>query len=109
MFHHGDDTETSDMGNATRLAEKSSRRGRRGKAELVIQVEITPLSHHRTGASNGPTDGLNLLVKKVKRCGHGSKSFDNCRLRVLLHTGGVTWPTRQKPPRIRMGSPKSNA
>jgi len=24
-----------------------------------------------TGASNGPTEGLNLCVKKVKRCGHG--------------------------------------
>lgn len=67
------------------------------------------LAHHRTGASNGPTEGLNLLVKKVKRCGHGFTSFDNYRLRVLLHTGGVTWPSRQKPPRIRMRSPHSNA
>jgi transposase len=67
------------------------------------------LAHHRTGASNGPTEGLNLLVKKVKRCGHGFSSFDNYRLRVLLHTGGVTWPSRQKPPRIRMRSPHSNA
>jgi transposase len=67
------------------------------------------LAHHRTGASNGPTEGLNLLVKKVKRCGHGFTSFDNYRLRVLLHTGGVTWPARSKPPRIRMRSPHSNA
>jgi hypothetical protein len=29
------------------------------------------LNHHRTGASNGPTEGLNLCVKKVKRAGHG--------------------------------------
>jgi hypothetical protein len=34
------------------------------------------LAHHRTGASNGPTEGLNLLVKKVKRRGHGFTSFD---------------------------------
>ncbi len=27
------------------------------------------LNHHRTGASNGPTEGLNLCVKKVKRGG----------------------------------------
>lgn len=67
------------------------------------------LAHHRTGASNGPTEGLNLLVKKVKRCGHGFTSFDNYRLRVLLHTGGITWPTRPSPPRIRMRSPHSNA
>ena len=25
------------------------------------------LNHHLTGASNGPTEGLNLLIKKVKR------------------------------------------
>ncbi len=29
------------------------------------QTEI--MNHHRTGASNGPTEGLNLCVKKVKR------------------------------------------
>ena len=59
------------------------------------------LAHHRTGASNGPTEGLNLLVKEVKRCGHGFTSFDNYGLRGLLLTGGITWPSRQKPPRIR--------
>jgi hypothetical protein len=30
-------------------------------------------------------------VKKVKHCGHGFKTFDHHRLRVL-HAGGVTWP-----------------
>ena len=48
------------------------------------------LAHHTTGASNGPTEGLNLCVKKVKRCGHGFRSFEHYRLRVLLHAGGVT-------------------
>jgi transposase len=32
------------------------------------------LAHHDTGASNRPTEGLNLCVKKVKRCGHVSRS-----------------------------------
>jgi transposase len=63
------------------------------------------LAHHRTGASNGPTEGLNLLVKKVKRCGHGFRTFEHYRLRVLLHTGGVTWPARPSPPRIRTRTP----
>ncbi len=48
------------------------------------------LAHHDTGASNGPTAGLNLCVKKVKRCGHGFRRFEHYRLRVLLHAGGVT-------------------
>ncbi|MGA2806008.1 MAG: transposase, partial [Acidimicrobiales bacterium] len=46
---------------------------------------------HLTGASNGPTEAMNLLVKKIKRCGHGFKSFRNYRLRVLLHCGGIQW------------------
>ncbi|HSH59567.1 MAG TPA: transposase [Acidimicrobiales bacterium] len=48
------------------------------------------LAHHDTGASSGPTAGLNLCVKKVKRCGHGFRRFEHYRLRVLLHAGGVT-------------------
>jgi transposase len=67
------------------------------------------LARHDTGASNGPTEGLNLCVKKVKRCGHGFRSFEHYRLRVLLHAGGVTWPSRPRPPRIRTRSPHSFA
>jgi transposase len=67
------------------------------------------LNHHRTGASNGPTEGLNLCVKKVKRAGRGFKCFSHYRLRVLLNAGGVTWPRRPSPPRIRTRSPHSNA
>ncbi len=67
------------------------------------------LNHHRTGASNGPTEGQNFCVKKVKRAGRGFASFENYRLRVLLHAGGVTWPRRPHPPRIRSRSPHSNA
>lgn len=67
------------------------------------------LAHHATGASNGPTEGLNLCIKKVKRCGHGFRTFQHYRLRVLLHTGGITWPDRPCPPRVRTRAPHSNA
>jgi hypothetical protein len=64
------------------------------------------LNRHATGASNGPTEGLNLLVKKVKRAGHGFRSFTNYRLRILLHAGGIDWPAaRPSPPRIRTRIP----
>lgn len=66
------------------------------------------LGHHETGASNGPTEGLNLLVKKVKRCGHGFQRFEHYRLRVLLHTGGIAWNT-PSPPTLRARTPHSNA
>ncbi|CAN5667775.1 ISL3-like element ISMsm4 family transposase [soil metagenome] len=64
------------------------------------------LAHHTTGASNGPTEGLNLLIKKVKRAGHGFRSFANYRLRILLYAGGVNWPAQRPPaPPIRTRSP----
>jgi len=37
------------------------------------------LNHHRTGASNGPTESLNLCVKKVKRAGRGFTCFEHYR------------------------------
>ncbi len=37
----------------------------------VVRWRTEILAHHTTGASNGPTEGLNLLIKKVKRAGHG--------------------------------------
>jgi transposase len=78
-----------------------------GKTLASWRTEI--LARHSTGASNGPTEGLNLCVKKVKRCGHGFRSFQHYRLRVLLHTGGITWPDRPSPPRIRNRTPHSDA
>jgi transposase len=75
-----------------------------GRTLAHWQTEI--LNHHSTGASNGPTEGLNLLVKKVKRAGHGFRSFTNYRLRILLHAGGVDWPAiRPAPPKIRTRQP----
>jgi len=36
---------------------------------------------YRTGASNGPTEGLNLCVKKVKRAWRGFTCFEHYRQR----------------------------
>jgi len=47
------------------------------------------LAHHSTGASNGPVEAANLLIKQVKRSGRGFRNFDNYRLRILL-AGGRT-------------------
>jgi transposase len=44
------------------------------------------------GVSNGPTEAVNGLIKKIKRVGHGYRNFANYRLRLLLHCG-VTWHT----------------
>ena len=63
------------------------------------------LNHHRTGASNGPTEGQNFCAKQVKRAGPGFTRFDNYRLRVLLYAGGVTWPATIQAPRLSRTRP----
>jgi transposase len=62
-----------------------------GKTLAAWRPEI--LAHHATGASAGPTEAMNLLIEKLRRVGHGFKSFHNYRLRLLLYCG-VTWPAR---------------
>jgi transposase len=57
----------------------------------VWQTEILAW-HQTTGCSNGPTEAINLLIKKVKRVGHGFRNFANYRLRLVLHCG-VRWQT----------------
>jgi transposase len=49
------------------------------------------------GVSHGPTEAINLLVKKIKRVGHGFRNFDNYRLRLLLHCG-TEWDTIRATP-----------
>jgi transposase len=59
-------------------------------AATVRRWEHEILGWHRTGLSNGPTEATNLLIKKIKRVGHGFRNFENYRLRLLLHCG-VEW------------------
>ena len=65
-------------------------------ARTVRAWEAEILAFHTTGGcSNGPTEAVNLLIKKVERVGHGFRSFVNYRLRLLLHcdvTGRLTKP-----------------
>ena len=56
------------------------------------------------GASNGPTEALNLLIDKIRRLGHGFRNYDNYRLRLLLYCG-VDWQTNPTP-RIRRRRPR---
>jgi transposase len=74
-------------------------------ARTVKAWEVELLAWHATGGcSNGPTEAVNLLIKKVKRVGHGFRNFINYRLRLLLHCG-VTWQTHQTA-RLRGRSPR---
>ena len=62
---------------------------RRGEAAAYLDTD--PIS-------NGPTEAINLLIKKAKRVGHGLRNFNNYPLRLLPHcdverTSNGTLPT----------------
>jgi transposase len=59
-------------------------------ARTIRSWEAEMLAYHTTGRSNGVTEGINLLIKKIKRVGHGFRNLHNYRLRLLLHCG-VQW------------------
>lgn len=57
------------------------------------------------GASNGPTEAVNLIIEKTRRLGHGFRNWHNYRLRLLLRCGGIRWNTLTTP-RIRSRHPR---
>ena len=46
---------------------------------------------HIARVSNGPTEALNNLIKRIKRIGSGFTNFDNHRIRALLYAGKPNW------------------
>jgi transposase len=74
----------------------------------IVSWRSELLAYFTTGdLSNGPTEAINLLIKNIKRIGHGFRNFNNYRLRLLLHCG-VDWDTVQATP-IRGRLPRSVA
>ena len=48
-------------------------------------------NYHLARVSNGPTEALNNLIKRIKRIGFGFRNFDNYRIRALLYAGRPNW------------------
>lgn len=48
-------------------------------------------NYHIAGISNGPTEALNNLIKRIKRIGFGFTNFTNYRIRALLYAGKPNW------------------
>ena len=46
---------------------------------------------HLAHVSNGPTEAVNNLVKRVKRVAFGITNFRNYRIRALLYAGRPNW------------------
>ena len=62
------------------------------------------LAWHTAQVTNGPTEGMNNLIKRIKRVGFGFRRFDHYRIRVLLYAGRPNWDatrTASHPAEIR--------
>ena len=46
---------------------------------------------HRARVSNGPTEAINNLIKRVKRAAFGFRRFAHYRIRALLYAGRPNW------------------
>ncbi len=60
-----------------------------GRMLLRWKVQIT--NWHRRRVTNGPTEAINNLIKRVKRVGFGFRRFRNYRIRALLYAGKPNW------------------
>jgi transposase len=48
-------------------------------------------NYHLARVTNGPTEALNNLIKRIKRIGFGFRNFENYRIRALLYAGKPNW------------------
>jgi transposase len=46
---------------------------------------------HRARVTNGPTEAINNLIKRIKRIGFGLRRFRHYRVRALLYAGKPNW------------------
>jgi len=60
-----------------------------GRTLLRWRHEIA--AWHRAHVSNGPTEAVNNLIKRVKRAAFGFRDFRNYRVRALLYAGKPDW------------------
>jgi transposase len=62
------------------------------KLGRTIKQWFTKLcNYHLAKVTNGPTESLNNLIKRIKRIGFGFRNFENYRIRALLYAGRPNW------------------
>ena len=65
------------------------------RSTSLVAPSPAGLSRSPTGTSpevtNGPTEALNNLIKRIKRAGFGFRNFANYRIRALLYAGKPNW------------------
>ena len=66
-----------------------------GRTFLRWKKEIA--AWHIAHVTNGPTEAVNNLIKRVKRAAFGFTSFRNYRIRSLLYAGKPNWTPATRP------------
>lgn len=60
-------------------------------ARTLSQWREAILAWHTTGVSDGPVEGWNSMIKKVKRVAAGFRDLTNYRTRIMLVVVGCNW------------------
>jgi transposase len=86
---------TDDAGQAADLMRDIIDHGPRSSAPFEVRRLARTLKNwfetivtwHEARVSNGPTEGMNNLLKRVKRVAFGFTNLENFRVRALLYAG----------------------
>jgi transposase len=63
----------------------------RSLGRTIVRWRDQIVAWHQALVSNGPTEAVNNLIKRIKRIGFGFRRFAHYRIRVLLYTGKPNW------------------
>ena len=63
----------------------------RSLGRTLIRWKHQIAAWHEAQVSNGPTEAVNNLIKRVKRAAFGFTNFRNYRIRSLLYAGKPNW------------------
>ena len=57
----------------------------------IIRWHAQIVAWHQARVSNGPTEAINNLIKRIKRIAFGFRRFASYRIRALLYAGRPNW------------------
>jgi transposase len=60
-------------------------------SRTIVRWRTQIAAWHRAHVSNGPTEAMKNLIKRVKRVAFGFRRFGNYRIRALLYAGRPNW------------------
>jgi transposase len=63
----------------------------RSLGRTIVRWRDQIVAWHQAFVSNGPTEAVNNLIKRIKRIGFGFRRFAHYRIRVVLYAGKPNW------------------